>query len=337
MNTVVLIDLVVHQTMVLIAQLATSAGRRTPLSNLAEQVFDDLVGALRQQGVGAKVIADMFGMALSTYHARRRRLAAGKTQSDRSLWEAVWAHLHAKRTASQAEVLIAFSDDDESTVRAVLHDLVDSGLAYRSGRGNEAMYRARDEFEGRSEADEEWETWSLLTLLTVNRLKEPTRDTVAEELRVDVERVAPILDRLEAENRIRAIPVEGGEPVYGAPTAVIPLGHAEGWEIGLFDHFRAMVSAMVQKLDGGSHSSAAKDRVGGSTYGFELWDGHPYAVEVESLLDETRKRISALRTQVDTYNDAGSGGARGRRRVTFYFGQGIQLEDEASPTVKEEH
>jgi hypothetical protein len=64
MNATLLIDAIVRQTTVLIATLATAAGHRAPLARVADQVFSDLVGELKEQGLGNKVIADMFGMAL---------------------------------------------------------------------------------------------------------------------------------------------------------------------------------------------------------------------------------------------------------------------------------
>ena len=42
--------------------LATAAGSRAPLAHTANQVFMDLVSELKDQGLGNKVIADMFRM-----------------------------------------------------------------------------------------------------------------------------------------------------------------------------------------------------------------------------------------------------------------------------------
>src|SRR5262245_33808399 len=61
-NTHLLIDSIVQQTMVFIAQLATAGGVRAPLAHVADQVFLDLTRELQNQGVTKKVIADMFGM-----------------------------------------------------------------------------------------------------------------------------------------------------------------------------------------------------------------------------------------------------------------------------------
>ena len=73
MNVNLLIDAIVRQTMVLTAQLATQAGARAPLAHVANQVFLDLVGELTNQGLGRKVIADMFGVLAP--HLSRPRAA----------------------------------------------------------------------------------------------------------------------------------------------------------------------------------------------------------------------------------------------------------------------
>ncbi|HMA94799.1 MAG TPA: hypothetical protein VKP30_19045, partial [Polyangiaceae bacterium] len=61
-----LIQAIVRQTTILIAQLATSHGSRAPLAQIADQVFLELVRELERQGVSRKVSADMFGLGLRT-------------------------------------------------------------------------------------------------------------------------------------------------------------------------------------------------------------------------------------------------------------------------------
>jgi len=69
-----LIDALVQQTTVLIAQLSTAAGFRSPLSHVADQVFLSLAQEIERQGVSRKVVADMFGLALRTYQRKVQRL-----------------------------------------------------------------------------------------------------------------------------------------------------------------------------------------------------------------------------------------------------------------------
>src|ERR1041385_2422234 len=119
-NVNLLIDAIVRQTTVLIAQLATAAGARAQLAHTANQVFLDLVHELKHQGLGNKVIADMFGLSLRTYHNKVARLAESSTDRGRSLWEALLAYVQEKGPASRADVLDRFRHDDEATVRGVL-------------------------------------------------------------------------------------------------------------------------------------------------------------------------------------------------------------------------
>jgi hypothetical protein len=92
-----LIDGIVRQTVVLIAQLATSGGLRAPLSHIAQKVFLDLAQELERQGVTRKVSADMFGMALRTYQRHVQRIAQSQTEQGQSLWEAVLGYIPAVR------------------------------------------------------------------------------------------------------------------------------------------------------------------------------------------------------------------------------------------------
>src|SRR6188508_1340718 len=96
MNVQVLIDSIVRQTTVLIAQLATSGGVRAPLAHVASQVFMELARELESQGVSRKVSADMFGMALRTYQRKTQRLRESATVRGRSLWEAVLEFLQSE-------------------------------------------------------------------------------------------------------------------------------------------------------------------------------------------------------------------------------------------------
>jgi len=122
MNLKLLIDSIVRQTTVLIAQLATAQGVRAPLAHVANQVFLDLAQELNRQGVSRKVSADMFGLALRTYLRKLQRLDEGATDRGHSLWEAVLRHLQTKSGAVllRTEVLSRFHRDDPELVRGVL-------------------------------------------------------------------------------------------------------------------------------------------------------------------------------------------------------------------------
>ena len=89
MTIELLIESIVRQTTVLIAQLATSGGARAPLAQVANQVFFDLASELSRQGVSRKVSADLFGLGLRTYQRKIQRLLRCTTERGRSLGEEV--------------------------------------------------------------------------------------------------------------------------------------------------------------------------------------------------------------------------------------------------------
>ena len=74
MDSKLLIDAIVRQTTVLLAQLSTAAGIRAPLAHVADQVFVELAKEIEAQGVGKKIVADMFGLALRGYQKKVQRL-----------------------------------------------------------------------------------------------------------------------------------------------------------------------------------------------------------------------------------------------------------------------
>src|SRR6188472_586965 len=130
MTVDLLINAIVRQTTILIAQLATSGGLRAPLATVASQVFLDLVSELERQRVSRKVSADMFGLGLRTYRRKIQRLSESSTERGRSLWEVVLEHVKAHGLLTRLEILNRFSNDDEAQVRAVLHDLCESQLVF---------------------------------------------------------------------------------------------------------------------------------------------------------------------------------------------------------------
>jgi hypothetical protein len=142
MDSRLLIDAIVRQTTLLIAQLATSAGIRAPLAHLADQVFLELAQEIEQQGVSRKVAADMFGLALRTYQRKVGRLSESASVAEKTLWQAVLEYVSKHGSVTRSQVLEAFQRDAEDDVIAVLSDLVASGLLYATGRGKQAAYGA---------------------------------------------------------------------------------------------------------------------------------------------------------------------------------------------------
>ena len=104
MNTKFLIDAIVHQTTVLIAQLSTASGIRAPLSHVADQVFLELSREIEAQGVSRKVVADMFGLAIRTYQKKVQRVTESVTARYRTLWQAVLEYLQEQGSCSRREL-----------------------------------------------------------------------------------------------------------------------------------------------------------------------------------------------------------------------------------------
>jgi hypothetical protein len=329
-NVQVLIDAIVRQTMVLVAQLATTAGMRAPLAHVANQVFLELVGELESQGVRQKVIADMFGLALRSYQRKVQRLLASESEQGGSLWEAVLSHVEGRGTASRADVLRRFHYDDEAMVRGVLDDLVSTGLVYRRGRGDATVYRAASADELREDAGADHdadESAAHLVWLAIYRNGPLSREALGTLVRLEPEALDRALRRLEADARISSRLADDGQPLLEAGHFFTAYEDPKGWEAALFDHYQALVTAIVTKLRRGATTATQRDVTGGSTYSFDIGPGHPHEERVLGFLSRVRREADALLADVHAYNQASPGAPR-PMRVSFYVGQSARADSE---------
>jgi hypothetical protein len=325
-DVTLLIDAMVQQTVVLIAQIATAGGRRAPLARVANQVFLGLVDELQTQGVTQTVTADMFGMALRTYQRKRRRLSESATEQGRSLWEAVLQLVDAKQVVNRAEILEVFQRDDEEMVRGILSDLVDSGLIYRTGRGHATTYRIADtgEIPEDPTGDSADAAANLLWVSIYRDGPLSLDDLCARNPSVARDSLRSWLDSLVRDGRV-ARDDAAAPPTFHCTLYVIPMDSDAGWAASVYDHYSAAVGTITNKLRGGGRA-AARDTIGGSTFAFDVWAGHPFESEVLGLLAELRPRAQALRSRVDAYNES-VGPPPDADRVVFYMGQNVMGDE----------
>jgi predicted transcriptional regulator len=271
MDAALLIDAIVRQTTVLIATLATTSGQRAQLAHVANRVFADLVNELRAQGLGNKVIADMFGIALRTYHRRLGRMSASRTERGQSLWESVLRHIQQAGPLSRAQILHHFHRDDDVIVRSILLDLADTGLVSFDGRDEAAIFSAT-EVGAPAGAHAEAASLEAMVLVALHRGGPLTPAQLAEVVPAAAEELQSALGEL-VRSGLATQSADGQR--YGSRECVIDFGDAAGWEAAVFDHYQAMVSALVSKLRSGRRRSDLDDAAGGSTFVYDLWRGHP--------------------------------------------------------------
>src|SRR5688500_15127354 len=335
MNVQVLIDSIVRQVTVLIAQLATSGGIRAPLSHVANQVFLDLARELEAKGVSRKVSADMFGMALRAYIRKVRRLSEAQTEQGRTLWQALLDFVRAQGLVTRQRVLERFRADGELQVSAVLRDLTESGLVFCSGAGHAAVYRVAsdDELDRLAQLSDAGGLDELAWVL-IYREGPFSSERLRELLGRSTAATDEVIERLLTSRRVQR--TADGQLL--AKDFVVPLGASAGWEAAVFDHVQAVVQTICQRLEAAANADAAAN-VGGSTYSFDVWPGHPLEQSVKAQLRELRERLGALRQQVDDHNRA-HGLPLEHQQVVTYVGQcvlerstegeGAESEEEAS-------
>lgn len=319
-----LIHAIVHQTTILIAQLATLGGGRAPLAQVASQVFLDLVRELERQGVSRKVSADMFGLGLRTYRRKIQRLSESSTERGRSLWEVVLEYIRGRERSSKHDVLLRFALDDEAQVRAVLRDLCESQLVVSEERGSKVYYRActDDELLELRQVGATVGYDDLLAAL-IYREEPLTLAQIAAKAQTEERLVEEPLRRLVDAGRVQET-VVSGETRYEVRSLIIPLGADVGWEGAVFDHYKAMVTTILSKLNHQGETSLG-DQVGGSTYTIDVWPGHPLAEEAYGVLKDVRSKLSDLRSRVAEQNEQCERPER-YTRVVIYAGQNLVNE-----------
>lgn len=316
MDSKLLIDSIVRQTTVLIAQLSTAAGIRAPLAHIADQVFVRLANEIEAQGVGRKVVADMFGLALRTYQRKVQRLTESATMRDRTLWEAVLEVLQ-QGPATRERLRERFRHDVEEDLGAVLNDLVSSGLVYSTGRAEAAVYGLASEEDRRAVfAKQSLDSLSNMVWQRVFVLGLATEAQLKAEFPGDEGRLREAIKALLEDGRLRNAVPDG----YHARNFLLPLGTPQGWEAAVFDHFSAMAQAIASKLKRRTDGDES-DEVGGGTFTFTVYPGHPQEHDVLRLLSRMRREIDALWQQVSRYNKAHGIPWEQAQQVRFYFGQ----------------
>ena len=317
MNVVLLIDQIVRQTTVLVAQLSTAAGIRAPLADLADQVFLKLAAEIEAQGVPRKVVADMFGLALRSYQRKVQRLTESATDTQRTLWQALLDHLIEHGATTRQAVIEHFERDDPEAVAAVLSDLLRSGLVYKTGAGRRALYGVTREQEYRKLVEaENLESTAAIAWLSIHRRPGLDAQELAQSLSLSAEVTERVLSTLLKQGRIS----QSGDG-YRTDVVTIPVGESRGWEAAVFDHYQAVVTAIGKKVT--APRSSQGDVLGGATLAFDVHDQHPYRERVYGLLAEVRGQVNELWNEVRTYNQDHPVSDDEKHRVFFYFGQSV--------------
>ena len=304
----------------LIAQLSTAAGVRAPLATIADQVFLELTSEIERQGVGKKVVADMFGMSLRTYQRRVQRVAESVTVRDKTLWEAVLEYLD-QESRTREEVIERFRYDGEENVAAVLNDLVLNGVVYRVGSGGRMVYGiTSDKDFNRLVAKDEYSSLQELVRVQLYRMGKSTAEEIASLLRIEVERVRDALTTLKKQGQIQI----DDEGFAHCDACMIPVGAPVGWEAAVFDHFQSLTKAVAHKLETLGAQSKTQDPIGGATLSFDISKDHPEAQNVFGLLEKIRAEVNEVWERVTALEKTRPVPDEEKIKVTFYFGQNVE-------------
>ena len=327
MNRQLLIDAIIRQTMVLIARLATSGGKRISLAHLANQVFLDLSESLKSSQLRSKVIADMFGLTVRAYHTKKKRLMESDTARGRSLWEGVVSFLSSGQVVSRETILRHFRSDDHEMVVGIVHDLVESGIVFRSGRGANAVYRLVAVNESETSTHQADKVGAFLWMLIYN-LGPMAFDALRNQLpTIQDKLIEEQLEKLIQEGRVE-LQIKDGQREYISREILLHLDDKEGWEAAVFDHFQAVANLIAACAESTHHPTRNK-KIGGSTFHFDIGESHPMACNVDRFFARIREEGSALREQIEEYNKNSENLPAQPYRVVLYLGQNVVNDSES--------
>ena len=228
-------------------------------------------------------------------------------------------------------MLQRFGRDDPEVLRAVLRDLIDSGLVLRQGNDDAATLRTAPIPDPDTAGVDPEALLESLVLVALHRGGPQDLSALQAQVPATLQALQAALTRL-VEQGLCALEQSGPQRTYRCNSCVIGFGDEAGWEAAVFDHYQAMVTALVNKLRAGTRKAALDDRIGGSTFVFDLWQGHPLQSQAEGYLREMRERGMALRKELAAYAaDCPRPEGAEPLRVVAYVGQsviGLEEEDE---------
>lgn len=320
MNLRLLIDGIVRQTTVLVAQLATTSGVRSPIAQIADQVFLQLTYELENQGVPRAVAADMFGMAMRAYQKKIARLTESASSQGLTLWQAVYDFVKLE-SPTRKRLLERFHHDGEREVASVLHDLVSNGMLFTTGDGANAVYGVTTE-RLRKQVIEHNDLDALVHIVWWRIFEGATSvEQLAESLGLESSRIRMAVVELQRSGRV--VMQDG---LLLARNLYIPASSPSGAEAAMLDHFRAVCQLIAFKSRSfydrpePAESTSPGTASGGSTFSFTVYPEHPDAAEVEALLQRIRAEVQQLWLRVSAFNEANPP-PDVARKVTFYCGQ----------------
>jgi hypothetical protein len=276
------------------------------------------------QGVGRKVAADMFGLALRSYQKKVQRLTESETQRDKTLWEAVMDYIREQGSVPRRRIFERFQNDDDDAVAAILNDLVSSGVAYSTGRGERALLGLTSAVDQERMASEDLgATLPAMIWLIVYRAGPIDAAGIAARLGPHAKQVAPMLEELEREGRVQRDPTS---ECYRAETMTIAVGDRAGWEAAVLDHFQGVAKAIAAKVRLGP-SSELRELIGGATLSFDVHPGHPLEQEVYALLGNVRLQVNEVWARLAAHNRKHPIPEGDKIKVTFYLGQNVERAD----------
>jgi hypothetical protein len=315
-----LVDEVVRQTAVLLAELVTRSEERALLSEVQTELLLHLDNELRQRGLSQSARIEALGTTRAAYVQAMKHGRISVTEPSCSLSEAIFRIVTEHGLASREQLAAHFAQDDEERVSGAIERLVGSGLLFRAGRQGAEVLRAPSASDLSQACYLDAETGlDQLVRAVIYREGPLSFAELTQRLNAGEAKLHACLERLGEQRQVSKVN-DGNVTRYGAREFSVPLESPTGMEASVLDHLQAVTRALLHRLQ--LDVTRISDENGVSTYTLDVWESHPYSAEARGLLREFRERVSNLRKRIEAYN-AASKASRALRPVRIYFGQRV--------------
>ncbi|MFN3200585.1 MAG: helix-turn-helix domain-containing protein [Bradymonadia bacterium] len=308
----VLIEQIIHSTAVLLAEVSTMNGARTPLSDIFDLLFMDISAHLEQKGITRKVIADMFGMSTRTFQRRVHRIREFKPD-EKTIWMSVIGYIHHSEGCGRQEIIDNFLQYDEGQIISILNDLIANNVIAKTDKGYTETSKTSSFFHTLCEEE------SLLVWAHVYRHGPMKTSEISEDLHLPIELAEQIIASLVEQNKASYLEAQDA---YTCRECYIPVGSVEGFYASMFEHYGTVIRTMITRLHNIS-SKPTDQSTGMSTISFNVFEGHVHYEDVTGILADFREQVNRVWYAVLEENKRKNLPREGVQKVEFYMGQNI--------------
>lgn len=299
-----------------------ASGARPDLKHIMDEVFMTFAEQFHEIGLPRSVAADMFGLVVRSYLKRIQNYEENRGEVSQPLWKRILLLIAEEPNIDLETLLSRFPVGYVKSVKTSLNDLCDQGVLVETRRRKVVRYTIG--LDTQVEEDKYEQVKQFVWLLIFNAKQPLTHEKISQTLHpvYSGELIEQCLGDLIAEGRV-------AQNQSTTPSSYVNNGQETpppfGWESAVYMHLHAVFNALMLKLNMMIHDDAPNvpgHYIGGSTWTFRLWEGHPMEDEVLNTLSQQREAMQVLFERSKTHEEPED--QEQIYQCDLYVGQGLK-------------